>query len=298
MAESDGSKQRKEIFEHSYDEVLSVLKHQDDKLNRTLTALAFLTVAGVALFPKLSDESTRFNNAGPEVSALFFVAFLIAVAIGVIVTLTAIGPGRPLPNPPSSSAHHEPEPSLLYYAAISRDPQWEETTFGRPTKDLMETLAKNFHKEAKAISYRVNYKVARIREANAWVQFAIVALALMGIFGVSGLSPSAKWWTATALLTAVIAMPFWDLWMMRDTKYAQGDFSWPAYGILLAIVASAMAFLVTGWATDAEWPALGYAVVAFMTPRYAIIRSQWGIATMIVGLIAAIPTLMLIIFLT
>ena len=40
---------RAEIFEHSYDEV-TALKHQDDKLNRTLTALAFLTAAGIALF--------------------------------------------------------------------------------------------------------------------------------------------------------------------------------------------------------------------------------------------------------
>src|SRR4051794_32943287 len=37
---------RADVFARSYDEVLAALKHQDDKLNRTLTALAFLTAGG------------------------------------------------------------------------------------------------------------------------------------------------------------------------------------------------------------------------------------------------------------
>lgn len=296
MSATKDSKHRKEVFEHSYKEVLAVLKHQDDKLNRTLTALAFLTVAGVSLFTKLSGGGLRFGNGGPGVPSVCFVAFLIAIAVGVIVTLTAIGPGRPLPNHPSSSAHREPPSSLLFYASISHDLKWEKKLALSP-KHLMEELAKNFHDEARGLSYRVNYKVARSREANAWVQFAIVALALMGIFGVSGLSPSARWWIGGGLLGVVVAMPFWDLWMMRNARYAQGNFSWPSYGVLLVIVLSAIAFLVSGRPAGAEWQALGYAAIAFMIPRYAIIRSEWGFGLMLVGVIAAIPTLLLIIFL-
>jgi hypothetical protein len=37
-------------FKQSYAEVLLFLKHQDDKINRVLTALAFLTAAGVTLY--------------------------------------------------------------------------------------------------------------------------------------------------------------------------------------------------------------------------------------------------------
>lgn len=297
MSDPEESKGRKEVFEHSYAEVLAALKHQDDKLNRTLTALAFLTVAGVALFPKITGAGIVFNGAGPGASAVLFVSFLASVALGVIVTLTAIGPGRPLPNAPSEEARAKRRPSLIFYARISRDKQWDEKFTWSPAK-LAGQLAADFHCESKVIAERVDYKVARAREAIVWVELAIVALALMGIFGASGLSASARWWVASGLTVAVLAIPLWDLPLMRATNYVKsGEFSVAGYWILLAVVIAATAFLVVGQLVGAQWQALGYAAVAFIFPRYAIVRSKAALPMMVVGLVAAVPALLLIVFL-
>src|SRR5437764_717220 len=67
---------RSEVFARSYDEVLAALKHQDEKLNRTLTAIAFLTAAGVTLFTRLSGSPIRFPESRISVTAFFFVVFL------------------------------------------------------------------------------------------------------------------------------------------------------------------------------------------------------------------------------
>jgi hypothetical protein len=285
------------VFERSYQEVLAALKHQDEKLNRTLTALAFLTVAGVALFPKITGSGIVFNDAGPGASAVLFAVFLIAVAISVIVTLTAIGPGRPLPKPPSQEARAQRKSSLLYYARISRDEQWQKR-LEEPPEALMKELASNFHSEAQLIASRIDYKVTRAREANTWVQLAIVALALMGIFGASGLSSSARWWIAAALILAVLAAPLWDLRVMRETDFIRsGDFSISGYAMLGAIVVAAAGLLVAGQLIDTQWQALGYCAVAFIVPRYAIVQSRAAQALMIAGLVAIVPALMLTIFL-
>jgi hypothetical protein len=66
------------IFEKSYDEVLTALKHQDDKLNRTLTAIAFLTAAGVTLFANLAVKiapPVRFPESAWNVTSFFFLTF-------------------------------------------------------------------------------------------------------------------------------------------------------------------------------------------------------------------------------
>lgn len=297
MRAIDEHKKKAEVFEQSYQEVMAALKHQDEKLNRTLTALAFLTVAGVALFPKITSSGVVFNGGGPGASAVLFAVFLVAVALGVILTLAAIGPARPLPKPPSTEAREARNHSLLYYARISRDGEWDARIKDSP-EALLKMLASNFHREARLISARVDYKIARAREANAWVQLAIVALALMGIFGASGLSSSARWWIATALILAVLAVPLWDLQLMRETDFiASGGFSIPCYAMLGAIVVIATGLLVAGELAETQWQALGYCAVAFIVPRYAIVQSKAALSLMIVGVVAAVPAVMLTIFL-
>jgi len=298
MAEKIAEYEKKiEIFGHSYDEVLTALKHQDEKLNRTLTAIAFLTVAGVALFSNLPEAGTGFNAKGPPPSAVLFVVFLASVAIGVIVTLTGIGPGRTLPKRPSERARAARVPSLLFYARISRDKDWKSKLDLAP-EALTETLASNFHEEAKSIAARTDYKVARAREANTWVQLAIVALALMGIFGSSDLSTTSQWWIGTAVLVVVLAIPLWDLLLMRATNYVQsGEFSVAAYALLVGIVVMAATLLVLGRLLDAQWQALGYCAVGFLAPRYAIVDSKAGLPLMVVALLVAVPALILAVFL-
>jgi hypothetical protein len=76
MAPNDPVLAKWAIFQHSYDEVLAALKHQDDKLNRTLTALAFLTAAGVGLYTRFGAgplPPVGFAGSGPSVTAVLLV---------------------------------------------------------------------------------------------------------------------------------------------------------------------------------------------------------------------------------
>jgi hypothetical protein len=286
-----------EIFKQSYQEVLAALKHQDDKLNRILTALAFLTVAGVALFSRVTgpNNGLTLGDSGPGAPVVLFVVFLIAVAIGVIVTLTAIGPGSPLHQASTPEQWAKLPKSLIFYALIARNEKWGKR-FDEPADDLEKELARNYHQETRQIARRVVYKVVRAREAVAWVQLAIVALALMGIFGAIGLSATTRWWVASGLLVVVLAIPLWDLVTMVDARYIDSNYSALAYAMLAAATAMAAGFLVTGDLADSKWEALAYAAVVFIVPRYAIVRPKQTHALLILGLLAAIPTVLLMIF--
>jgi hypothetical protein len=194
-----------EAFEKSYSEVLAALKHQDDKLNRTLTALAFLTAAGVAIFVNLDtgNPAVRFDETGPSVGAILFVLFMSAVAVALLSALSAIGPGKPLAN------DQDTRTSLLFYPLIAQD-DWDAMK-KKDDAGLENELIDNYHHEARDIAYRVRYKVARARESSAFVQLAIVALTLLGIFETRPLSMTTRWWIAAGFITVVLLGQFVEL---------------------------------------------------------------------------------------
>jgi hypothetical protein len=276
MTTSQGSKgplPKWQIFEHSYNEVLAALKHQDEKLNRTLTALAFLSAAGVALFLQLETarprlEPVEFPEGGPSVTAVLFVTFLIAVAIALVTALAAIGPGRALRLRP----REEREPSLLYYGSIANvsEAQWKKRLDHDGEDALTEALTANFHSEARKISHRVVYKVSRSRESGAFVQLAIVALGLLGIFEARGVSLITRWWLATGLIVLLLALLCWEAFRMNHDKYANVQFNC-AYAALLAAALMATFFLAIAEAADEHWPALGYAVSVLVLSRLAAV---------------------------
>ena len=77
---------REKVFSKSYDEVLLLLKHEDDKINRVLTALAFLTAAGVTLYifsrsGKGGPDFPSFGGADIKMDDYFFACFGVGVAM-------------------------------------------------------------------------------------------------------------------------------------------------------------------------------------------------------------------------
>src|SRR3954452_18910551 len=88
---------QKEVFDRSYSEVLLFLKHQDDKINRVLTALAFLTTAGVTLYifsraKPASPDFPQFANSYVHADDYFFGAFLLGLFASVVLALAALDP--------------------------------------------------------------------------------------------------------------------------------------------------------------------------------------------------------------
>lgn len=257
-----------EVFRTSYTEVLTALKHQDDKLNRMLTALAFLTAAGVAIFVQV-DSVVQFDDRGPSVGAVLFVVFVGAVALALLSALSAIGPGKPL------DAAGRSGPSLLFYPQIARDDGADEWIAMRrkSPRELEELLVRNYHSEARDIAYRVRYKVARARESSAFVQLAIVSLMLLGVFQAQPLSAATRWWIASGLIIVVLLAPFLELAQMR--RYRYGGARWGRIYVWLAFAVVFVAGLLV-WAqamTDDYWVALASGLVVLGLSRLAIVRS-------------------------
>jgi hypothetical protein len=272
-----------EVFEKSYSEVLAALKHQDDKLNRTLTALAFLTAAGVAIYVNLDDgkAAVKFADTGPSVGAVLFVVFMAAVALALLSALSAIGPGKPLESGGDTGR------SLLFYPAIARR-EWTSVRDKSATQLTWE-LTDNYHHEAREIAYRTRYKVARARESGAFVQLAIVSLTLLGIFETRPLSVTTRWWIAAGLITVVLLAQFMELVQMKGHKFDGARWG-PTYIWLLIAVILAAAMLVRAQAIiDDYWEALGYALGVLLLSRLAIVSSKTTTAFVLAAMLAAVP---------
>ncbi len=270
-----------EIYRKTYDEVLAALKHQDDKLNRTLTAIAFLTAAGIALFANVAvkiSPPVRFSESPRGVTSFFFLVFLGAVVLALISALSAIGPNRRVPGVGTrSETVPDAWPSLLYYLRIIRDREWDSRINEKDADWLYECLARNFHAEAKGIARRVDYKVGGSRQSAAWVHVALLALALLGIFSIEQIALSHRWWIATGLFGAALALPLLDRLLM-------GLFSFPAesalglqrlsYWLVASAAGAGVLLLATAPRWESHWWALFYCLGAIVAIRLSYVH-EW-----------------------
>ena len=269
---------KQEIFKLGYDEVLAALKHQDEKINRTLTALAFLTAAGVTLYIQLRPEAqdppaprVRFNDVGPEVPAVMFVIFLAAVTLALLSALAAIGPSGRLRFRDPEDAVPEDEKSLLFHTSIARNAAWDKYR-AWDAETLERRLVQNLHRETQLLAWRVEYKMARARESGALVQLAILALALLGIFQASGLCEPTRWKIAASLLTVALSLPFWELVPMFIYRL-HGPWKDREEGWLRPYLVLAVPFCISAWllycAPNRHWEALGYALFTVLLSRFS-----------------------------
>lgn len=263
---------RAEIFEHSYDEVLAATKHQDDKLARSLTAIAFLTAAGVSIFNALRDSEAPpvlLDGQGLSAQAFFFIVFLVAVVFAVAASLAAIGPTTHYGEGGGSW------PSLLYYAQIARDDKWADY-LKRPPEDLRKMLAENFHVEARYIAKRVPYKMARSREAAAFITVAAMSLALLGIFSIETITPGTRWWIAAGVLFVFSIMPAIDFAHMRVFHFTE-ERRFPRQYVWLAVCCSISTLLLAvGPPFRSQWPAVGYALGVILTSRLSLLSRRYA----------------------
>lgn len=237
-------------FKAAYDEPLLFLKHQDDKINRVLTALAFLTAAGVALYvfsvthPKL--RVPQFSNASISVDDYFFGCFVIGLFFAVSLSIIALDPTSFTPR--FVDDPQQPD-SVLYYRSIAA---WTKEAWENPSEeyDFEKELARSFHVDTRRLSFRAIHKVRRFGQANAFVQFTVVSLALLGLMTLGSLSVGERWAAVTTLLIIYTLLPTIDFlyfhWLNFPgvgADYSASGRDWRT-GILMWLKAGAFYFPV------------------------------------------------------
>jgi hypothetical protein len=208
-----------QIWKESYNEVLLFLKHQDDKINRVLTALAFLTAAAVALYvfgrgePHAADFPP-FSGTSLTADDYFFGAFLIGLFFAVAIALVALDPTSAVPKYLAS----EDPTSIVFYHAIAHQSagDWHRLRGG----DAEESLTASFHGDARRLSHRAIHKVTRFGQATAFVQFTVASFVLLGIMRLNHVEHQhARWRVASFVLIAYAALPVVEFLYQRATNF-------------------------------------------------------------------------------
>jgi hypothetical protein len=277
---------RTDVFKQSYTEVLLFLKHEDDKINRVLTALAFLTAAAVALYVFSAHEPASLDLKHSDLTAadFFFATFIIGLALAVLAAIAALDPTSFYPR--FLGTHDEPE-SLLYYRAIGQDvlsaeSRWREIgvedgrgrwqAYGAAGEaSLREALAHSYHLDARRLSHRAYHKVYRFTECNAFVNAAVMSLALLGISRLEFASASFQWWIIATMLVLYSWAPFYDYWVLVrqnfpdvGREYIEEPWRWQAFAFLLPLPLVSTYLLIR---FTQYWPTLAFALAETVLVR-------------------------------
>ncbi|WLW55287.1 hypothetical protein [Streptomyces sp. YU58] len=187
-AESDRPPEQVEqqlgLLEGSFEQVLDATKHQDDKIGRLLTGIAFLTAATLALAALNSaNYAARTFDVPPFTLPLGLVsisAFLLSVAVSVILLLAGLTQPLGLPGITDSGvAGSHTQYSQIYFLHISQmtREEWQELWRNEPEylrRKRVDSLIKEIH----SLAGRTTFKQDRSSEGVAVFSISLLAFAM------------------------------------------------------------------------------------------------------------------------
>lgn len=188
---SDDLDRKQSMLEFTYKEVLDATKHQDDKIGRLLTVIAFLT-AGVLGLANLAggrriDAIFLLGQVRLPLVIICLSAFLFSILITVILLLVSFAtplrlPGdKPEASRPDVGAVQDVRVSQLYFSEISKISlrEWRHKWDGTGDVDALKRERFDaFVRETHNLSVRTNFKYDRTTEAISVFAIALLAFAL------------------------------------------------------------------------------------------------------------------------
>ena len=276
-----------------YEDVRSFARHMDEKLRSLITALAFLTAAGIALFVFGSNTGAsdlRFDGRSLNVANFFFIVFLVSASLSLSSALVAMDPTG---HRPHFLVGGRTGNSILYYESILRDPWWEADDADNTRAHLHSRLFESYRSDAYAIARRARNKVGRAQNAEALLGLAMVSLITIGITRLPEAGAGMRAWLVVICLVAFTLLPFSTYFRMRAADFPELSgkevtASLPNTARLVAFYAlpgaAAVALAVLcQFSNRAHWPFIFFAVLWIGAGRLFLYwqRGHW------VGLAAA-----------
>lgn len=176
---------KRALLETSYGEILDATKHQDDKIGRIITGLAFLTAAALAFANQIGVD-TRFDLVDRRLPLLAYAvgAFVVGVVFTVSMLLSSLTTGLTLPGSARPSGPTGTV-SLIYFYSVARATREEwRARWDRPGAELRADLDGAYVDETYNLAVRTNHKYTRTNEAVALLSFTFFALGAAFVLGV------------------------------------------------------------------------------------------------------------------
>jgi uncharacterized integral membrane protein len=165
--------EKKKLLFETYQEVLDATKHQDDKIGRLLTVVAFLTAAVLALANLATGTHLlRVFNTPPfelPYALIFLEVFLVGMFFTVVLLVTSFATPLRFPGlqqskrrPRSISWANGVETSQIYFSEIARVSvdEWENK-WAANSRDLQGERVQSLIFETHNLSVRTNFKYDR-----------------------------------------------------------------------------------------------------------------------------------------
>jgi len=188
------------LLKFTYQELLDATKHQDDKINRLLSAIAFLTASSLALgnLNSAAGVKTRYLVAPGTVVPLALIllgAFLIGVIASVVMLINSLTTPLRFPGgtkaamPKIEYADRTVEASPIYFTEIAGTSlqQWY-AKWQKPAADIVRERRQALIRETHNLAVRTDFKYQQTKEAVAVLTFALLSLALSVVLVLGGIT--------------------------------------------------------------------------------------------------------------
>ena len=165
--------------------VIHTTDNLDEKVGKVFSSMSFLTVGATILYTAFLADKLYYFAWGVDLVSLFFLAFIISVAIATAFMLQAMGPRVhiiPWRRPGGKTAYARPSPTG-YADKISsmQEPEWAEYMSKSGIGELTERWFSETLKETYALSKKVDRKAGEMRGAQWFFLLSIFFLVVMVI---------------------------------------------------------------------------------------------------------------------
>jgi hypothetical protein len=184
-----------ELTKRSLEEVKHLTEYEDEKANRILTAIAFLSaLAGaifVALVPKNKNAALlSYNDWNWSVWFYYvsFAIFLILLAYGTILVVHALKPRFNIPRvwrkePNSNSNQDDPDSFLFFEQILKVGPEkWAKSFCKKNSDQLEESYIKCNITETYLVSEKIRTKLKYLQPGIFILWLAVICLLIWFLF--------------------------------------------------------------------------------------------------------------------